>query len=168
MKTQAEQKAHYRNEIIPMVAKYNFDHDTDIKPWECVRYCDDIIPSGTHPKFNEPDNYTFNLTILEARPVFAGDRLYGKKLPVTILAASGFCLEDYTWTPPAKKRTFVLNGVELPCPCSDQVKSIHELQIVLHGEDSYAQQTFKFISDSETLRVYNGLTKLLTESRDKE
>lgn len=70
MKTPYELKAHYRDVIIPMVAKYNYDHETDVKPWECVKHDGDTVSSVGHPTFGlDFGSYTFALTILEGRPV---------------------------------------------------------------------------------------------------
>lgn len=76
LKTTEQLKAHYRDAIIPMVAKYNYDHGTDVKPWECVKH-DKTVQREKHPRFIlEPYRYTFAITILEGKPVFVGDQVY--------------------------------------------------------------------------------------------
>ena len=115
MKTQAELKAHYRDVIIPMVAKYNYDHGTDVKPWECVKINGTVMIH--QPDFKcDPNCYTFAITILEGKPVFVGDKLYSKSDGSEFIFGQNTDFYDATLTPPPKKRTFILNGVELPCP----------------------------------------------------
>lgn len=164
MKTQDELKEHYRDVIIPMVDKYNYDHGTDVKPWECVLVNKSKL--SKHPDFlYSPENYTFAITILEGRPVFWGDRIYSKSGEIF-----DWCDGDYyrqithligvwIWIPP-KKRTFMLSGVELPCPVVDR----HEDDIALSVLDS----TFWFRDCADRDLVAESIVKLLTEARDKE
>ena len=161
MKTQDELKAHYRDVIIPMVAKYNYDHGTDVKPWECVRLAERVMIC--HPKFEyNPDICTFAITILEGGPVFAGDKIYstsGTEIQIHALSSPDLILYGhYTRTPP-KKRTFMLNGVELPCP----VRYETERRIDIHGGDKFY---FESHEDHSKFRV--ALNQILTEARDKE
>lgn len=173
MKTTAELKAHYRDVIIPMVAQYNFDHGTDVKTWECVRVKGNNEVFLNHPTFTlPPKDYTFALTILEARPVFVGDVLYHKgnmegNFTVTPDGiAVGYCnydmdcFEYLTWTPPEKKRTFMLNGVELPCPTKEG-----DFFLTIYGMGRYR---FCFESAQDMRIVGDCLEDLLTEARDKE
>lgn len=164
MKTQDELKAHYRDVIIPMVAKYNFDHGTDVKPWKCVKTCGRCY-FREHPNFNHvPEDYTFALTILEGKPVFVGDKIYSK-------SGETFDWDDkdyyrqithpigvWTWTPPPKKRMFVLNGVELSGLTRKQTNHFAEVN------DEY----FFFDSSAEFVLFRTTLQKILTEARDKE
>lgn len=112
---------HYWGVIVPMAEAAGID------PWECVRLHGQS--GGTHPEFtHSPCYYTFALTVLEKRPVFVGDRLYGKNLPITVLANEHFNLGDYTWTPPTpkvtpKKRRIVLEEI-----------SMEECRRLLHDE----------------------------------
>lgn len=162
MKTQAELKAHYRDVIIPMVAKYNYDHGTDVKPWECVKHDDDIETVG-HLDFTlRPlSRYTFAITIIEERPVFVGDTIYHKKYGEPSCVVEGEDLESIidhlTWTPP-KKRTFMLNGVELSGLTRKQTNHFAEVN------DEY----FFFDSSAEFVLFRTTLQKILTEARDKE
>ena len=163
MKTQDELKKHYRDVIIPMVAKYNFDHGTDVKPWECVLVNKSKL--SKHPDFlYNPENYTFAITILEGKPVFVGDKIYGKNvgkhMTVDKYDASNITEDCCTWTPPPKKLTFMLNGVELPCPVVDR----HEDDIALSVLDS----TFWFRDCADRDLVAEIIVKLLTEAREKE
>ena len=157
MKTYEQLMTHYWGVIVPMAEAAGID------PWECVRLHG--YTGGTHPEFtHNPDYYTFALTVLEKRPVFVGDRLYGKNLPITVLANEHFNLGDYTWTPPTpkvtpKKRTFMLNGKELNSP-------------VNKGKGDYltrvAGNEFYFTNYDDRNALDNILYELLTIARDKE
>ena len=161
MKTQDELKAHYRDVIIPMVAKYNFDHGTDVKPWECVRICE-ILEHVKHPEFNGGYAYTFAQTILEGKPVFVGDVVYYKKDMAKIIVGEAgiiFNPDNWTWTPQPKKRTFMLSGVELPCPVKN-AETPH--WICIEGKTTY------FWNSKEAKQVGDAINNTLTEARDKE
>lgn len=157
MKTYEQLMTHYWGVIVPMAQA------AGIYPWECVRLHGQS--GGTHPEFtHSPGCYTFALTVLEKRPVFVGDRLYGKNLPITVLANEHFNLGDYTWTPPTpkvtpKKRTFMLNGKELNSP-------------VNKGKGDYltrvAGNEFYFTNYDDRNALDNILYELLTIARDKE
>lgn len=162
---------------------------TNVKPWECVRFNHPIMnkPRGFngHPLFDQfSDEHTFEfaVAVLEDKPVFVGDILFDKcskkteKLKVTgfdddyLLINDGVAeniywqtwREDATWTPPASKRTFTLNGVDLPCPINyNTVNSLGHPSVVLDG--CY----FWFKIDSDRREVSEFLLNLLTEARDK-
>lgn len=171
MKTQDELKAHYRDVIIPMVAKYNFDHGTDVKPWECVLVNKSKL--SKHPDFlYSPENYTFAITILEGKPVFVGDQVYANNCtkPLKIHGLSeqsgylfvGGCahyaISILSWTPPIKKRTFMLGDKELPCP--DKNKGGYQISLI---------SSRHFFSDfHDAQKVANAIDAILTEARDKE
>lgn len=160
MKTYEQLMTHYWGVIVPMAEA------AGINPWECVKYKTYLNHFTRHPEFAlfEPSTITFALTVLEKRPVFVGDRLYGKNLPITVLANEHFNLGDYTWTPPTpkvtpKKRTFMLNGKELNSP-------------VNKGKGDYltrvAGNEFYFTNYDDRNALDNILYELLTIARDKE
>lgn len=153
MKTQFDLWRKYCTETVPMAEA------AGIPPWECVRTKTGYV-FHNHPQFNnnDPENYTFALAVLEGRPVFVGDRLYGKKLPITVLANEHFNLADYTWTPPTKKRTFMLGDKELPCP--DKNKGGYQIALI---------SSKHFFSDfHDAQKVANAIDEILTTARDKE
>ena len=88
-------------------------------------------------RYHEPDfgvstkNYEFAIAILEGKPVFVGDTVYwkdGTKIIVTDGTALLIQLTgDYSWQPP--KKTFILNGVELPCPSENSGKACLRLNV---------------------------------------
>lgn len=183
MKTQAELKAHYRDEIIPMVAKYNFDHSTDVKPWECVKWVHGEIEVTfvKHPDFSgSPESYIFALTILEAIPVFVGAKLYYKASsethytvmknglsPSTVIGVIPFdkqTWDDMSWTPPVKKRTFMLNGYTVAAPTEKIVGRNNELTIQSRNHTAY----FRFLDEDDLNIAARMLINILTEARDKE
>lgn len=116
--------------VSDMCDAYNKEHGTDVKPWECVKYSDnDFFKS--HPNFNwEISGYEFAVAILEGRPVFVGDEIFGK------MSGEGFDWDNwndfdihnislyYTWTKPT--RTFTLNGV---APVVDRLDEDYALDI---------------------------------------
>ena len=118
-KTYEEIMQHYWGKIVPMA------QDAGIDPWECVRICG--TDRQNHPSFDfSTEDYTFALTILEGKPVFVGDKLYANNCtqPLTIKGNSeqsgylsvGDCtnydISILSWTPPIKKRTFMLGDEE--------------------------------------------------------
>lgn len=103
--------------VSDMCDAYNKDHGTDIKPWKCVRTCDGLGNVTQvfyeHPKFDakNKDAYKFAIAILDGQPVWIGDKVYHSTLghAVTINQDHAvYGLKNATWTPPTKKRTFML------------------------------------------------------------
>ena len=81
-----------------------------------------------------------------------------------------FHLDDFTWTPPAPglpapKRTFTLNGVELPCPDPGLDPSVNgfSMGIEINGYG----ESFAYASHDDAEKVFKYLKNLLTEARDK-
>lgn len=163
-KTQDDLLEHYWSVIVPMCRKYNSEHGTDVKPWECV--INPLICGSEytdHPRFaEEPEVYKFALTILEGKPVFVGAvvhlRLSGQVYTVTENINISNIEKNFTWTPPFPKRTFMLNGMELPCPVKDGGYDA----LIVYGEVFY----FNNVSDSDKWR--SAFKNILTEARDKE
>lgn len=73
-----------------------------------------------NPVFSEdPDSYEFAVAILEGNPVFVGDRVYSKICDGMVTVTDQISNHGYySWNPP--KKTFMLNGEELPCPVTTQ------------------------------------------------
>ena len=132
MKTQQELMQAYWGPggTVDMVKEYNVKHECDVKPWECVRT--PSVEYENHPVFvlKEDGEYTFALTILyddkheEHRPVFAGDKVYDKKIPKEFEVIDSDTLQygalrftdldwdKISWNPPTPKRTFKLEFTE--------------------------------------------------------
>jgi len=138
-------------------------------PWRIIQWRN--IPNGaskwecftTHPDFGRLDPQTevrFAVAVLEGRPVFVGDTLWIKD-------GHGFTVEDdlhidhriMSWTPPTPKRTFTLNGKELPCP-KPKFKEGTDWTFDISGD------LFGFDTKEECDSVYQAIIKLLTEARD--
>jgi len=167
-KTYEELMTHYWGKIVPMAQA------AGIKPWECVRStvsCN--LRYADHPKFDDPRNnaYTFAISILEGKPVFVGDRLYsngGEYCHVeeasinlsSIGRVSLACVnwDNWTWTPPAKKRTFMLNGQEYSSPIND----VNGCRLDFLGVDYY------FETVRERNNVASAINNILQNARDKE
>lgn len=94
---------------------------TSVQPWECVRW--NGTPFNEVPLFcDPPKRYTFALTVVENRPVFAGDVLYGENgisWDVTPSLVQAYFFGGLSWNPP-KPKTFTLNGKEFPLPDGGQ------------------------------------------------
>ena len=162
-KTYEEIMQHYWGKIVPMA------QDAGIDPWECVRICG--TDRQNHPSFDfSTEDYTFALTILEGKPVFVGDKLYANNCtqPLTIKGNSeqsgylsvGDCtnydISILSWTPPIKKRTFMLGDKELPCP--DKNKGGYQISLI---------SSRHFFSDfHDAQKVANAIDAILTEARD--
>lgn len=97
--------------VIQMCEGTKFENE----PWKCIRG----LTFDNHPLFGNNIDLEFAMAILEDEPLFVGDKVYWKETGVGFdwarlnpkLFAWG---NDLTRTPP--KRTFMLNGVELPRP----------------------------------------------------
>lgn len=149
-------------------------------PWKGVRYdsCEFSFEDvDHHPNFKgDPAKYEFAVAVLEDKPVFVGDEIYHKLEAIKVRVVNTTIVkscdtntnhgininEDYfTWTPPAPKRTFTLNGVELPCPVDET--SFDAMHNILH----IGHCAFKFENKEDRKRVVCMLINLLTEARDK-
>ena len=111
MKTYEQLMKHYWGNIVPMAEA------DGIKPWECVRST--VSPNlryTDHPKFDDPRDgaYTFALTVLDGKPVFVGDRYWLKHVQEWVHAELNDNISESScsWTPPTKKRTFMLELTE--------------------------------------------------------
>ena len=96
---------------------------TGVEPIECLRI--DGTPCRLkNPRFNDdPECYTFAVSILEGKPLFVGDEVYWKNTGEQFEWAKRLLInaeryqEQLTRTPP--ERTITLNGEKLPKPDSD-------------------------------------------------
>lgn len=153
--------------VIEMCEKYNKEHGTDVKPWDCVKDCD-----GTeyykHPTFaKDPKEYSFAILILEAKPVFIGNRIWLKNAQqyfiVNKALATYYDLADAccSWNPP-KRETVTINGVELPRP----------LKELPYNSDNFTygrpEGCFYFNNCEEFKQWEDFFWSLLVEARDKE
>ena len=158
----------YWGRVFDMCESYNKEHGTDIKPWQCVRHDNKQWPIEYHPPFElrHPDfpkeKFSFAIAILESKPVFVGDEIFtratGKQFSWDEWHESQ--IRDWehcwTWTKPQPKRTFTLNGVELPCP------EMNGLNRVLINDEPFF---FKNYEDAQYVSV--SLIKILADGRDK-
>ena len=77
--------------------------------------------SFKNPRFNDdPECYTFAVSILEGKPLFVGDEVYWKRAGKfdwdkwSLPDDKKMCQDMLTRTPPV--RTIMLNGEKLPAP----------------------------------------------------
>lgn len=158
-KTRRELNLDYYGRVHDMCDAYNKQHGTNIKPQQCVKHYGDVwnIPTK-HPVFDDR-GYDLAVAIIEDTPVFVGGKIYSKRTGQGITLTEGFLSAiDYTLTPPKKKRTFDLNGQQLPCPSEDYDESALELL----GEHFY----FESLEDRN--KVAKAINDLLNNARDKE
>jgi len=152
-------------------------------PWVCVKIGDSTPNDNrTHPLFNhKPETYKFAVAVLEGKPVFVGDVIYDKldegARKIVVCGSNEYGLiinnsvmewrswrESASWTPPTPKRTFTLNGVDLPCPVRDEGDDhVYEAGISLCGYG----MSFFFASQNDADQLFSYLKNLLTEARDK-
>jgi len=113
-------------------------------PWQCVKVTGGVRLEE-HPFFmNSSHLYEFAVAVLEDKPVFIGDTLYskidGEECPVHVHGGRIKLLTDVlTWS--KKKRTFEINGIELPCPVDEGARCTGG-RLVFLGLD-YFFQTIK-------------------------
>ena len=127
-KTQRELNLEYWGRVHDMCDAYNKQHGTNIKTQQCVKHRGNVwnLPIK-HPVFDDK-NYDLAVAIIDDTPVFVGDKIYTKRTGQDITVTEGFLSAiDYTLTPPKKKRTFDLNGKQLPCPGEDYDENVLEL-----------------------------------------
>ena len=158
-KTQRELNLEYWGRVHDMCDAYNKQHGTNIKTQQCVKYYGNVwdLPIK-HPVFDDK-NYDLAVAIIDDTPVFVGDKIYTKRTGQDITVTEGFLSAiDYTLKPPKKKRTFDLNGKQLPCPSEDYDESVLELL----GEHYY------FDSIEDRNEVAREIIKLLDNARDKD
>ena len=156
-KTQRELNLEYWGRVYNMCDAYNKQHGTSISPQQCVKNDGYIWNSKVNPLF-DGRKYDLAVAIIEDTPVFAGDKIYTKRTCQEITVTEGFLSAiDYTLTQP-QKRTFDLNGKQLPCPSEDYDESVLELL----GEHYY------FDSIEDRNEVAREIIKLLDNALDKE
>jgi len=130
------------------------------KPWLGVRFNGSEFYD--HPRFDTlVENYQFAVAILEDRAVFVGDILYLKSSCWEYVAdkyTTASAVSDMTWQPPKPKRTFILNGVELPCPLDGKYT---EYSLIVSATPFY----FKSGADRDDVR--DNLLAILKSARNK-
>jgi hypothetical protein len=68
-----------------------------------------------------------------------------------------------SWEAPVKKRTFMLNGVELPCPLSEE----HANKMFCTYAVTVGALNYHFEHQEDYLTVNAALAKILAEARDQ-
>jgi len=91
---------------------------TKVNPLDCWKVRG--VQYMVKPQFNaDTSDYEFAFAILEDKPVFVGDRVYRKTSgnEQVVFDAVGLNKVDWSlYTLNTPKKTFALNGDELPCP----------------------------------------------------
>ena len=132
-------------------------------PWLGVRFNGSEFYD--HPRFDTlAKNYQFAVAILEDRPVFPGDILCFKPSGSEYVASkhtTASAVSDMTWQPPKPKRTFMLNGVELPCPARGGESTF------LIGTCARALMGYRFGTHEDRDRVLHEIERILDEAGNK-
>lgn len=160
-KTQRELNLEYWGRIHDMCDAYNKEHGTNIDTKQCVKHCGGKWNLKEHPMF-DGHKYDLAVAIIEDKPVFVGDKIYhkGMKHCVKIIEGAFYDYRYWTLTPPKKKRTFDLNGKQLPCPSNNEFCDTYMLDII--GVNYY----FESMEDRNI--VARELLNLIADARDKD
>lgn len=149
---------------------------TGVNPNICWEIYGDREDDGEPSFTDNPNKYKFAVAILEGKPVFVGDKLYGKNSGVfrTIDRKEVDSVDwDYSdpqywsWQPPTK-RTFLLDGVELPCPDNNENECKNYVLHINAGSNYNRMQSFKFLKIEDRDKVADFLIAKLTEAMDKK
>lgn len=150
---------------------------TTVKPWECVRLVNELFDK--HPRFLVCSmEYEFAVAVVENRPVFPNDILYHKDTGLPYTKSDDTTIHEYididgcrcriteyikfSWQPPRPKpkRTFTLNGQELPCPVPRD-KNTSQYTFSVNGTIYY------FETAGDYNKIECAFRKLFAEVRDK-
>ena len=137
---------------------------TNVDPNDCWKFNGEF--KNRCIEFDSCGKYEFMVAILEDKPVFVGDKVYANNctLALTVEGRSeqngyifvGNCanydISILSWNPP--KKTFMLNGEELPCP--DGNRGGYQISL-LNG-----RHYFSDFHDAQ--KVANAFDKLLSEN----
>ena len=142
---------------------------TKVDPNVCWGFWGNRTDQGAPEFIQDPGGYEFAVAILEDKPVFVGDKVYGAVSGDAFIAESGgyrskhneliayMCdFFKFAWNPP--KKTFMLNGVDVPCPIMKSHKNILELK----ANNTHCFFYFDTVSDADKCRSV--LFKILTEN----
>ena len=159
-KTQRELVLEYWGRVHQMCDAYNKQHGTNIQPQQCVKHCGGKWNLKEHPMF-DGHKYDLAVAIIEGKPVFVGDKIYHKAHKHCVKIIEGdFDYRYWTLTPPKPKRTFDLNGKQLPCPSNNEFCDTYLLDIL--GEYYY------FESMEDRNNVAQAIDILFNNARDKD
>ena len=157
-KTQRELFLEYCGRVYDMCDAYNKQHGTNIKPQDCVKYDANVLESTTQTVFYGT-KYDLAVAIIDDTPVFVGDKIYTKRTGQEVTVSEGFLSAiDYTLTPPKPKRTFDLNGKQLPCPETAPCG----FTLSLFGHNFYYEEY------EDVNKVERAIFDMLNNARDKE
>ena len=158
-KTQRELNLEYWGRVYNMCDAYNKQHGTNTQPQQCVKHGGYIWDSKVHPVF-DGTKYDLAVAIIEDTPVFVGDNIYHKaqKHCVPIMEGAFYDPRYWTLTPPKPKRTFDLNGKQLPCPETAPCG----FTLSLFGHNFYYEKY------EDVNKVERAIFDILNNARDKE
>ena len=159
-KTPRELVLEFWGRLYDMCDDYNKRHGTNIKPQDCVKHCGGKWNLKEPPMF-DGHKYDLAVAIIEDKPVFVGDKIYTKRTGQEITVTEGFLSAvDYTLTRP-HKRTFDLNGKQLPCPVRARVTNVGTYM-------QLAGNNYHFNSAEDRNKVALAIVSILDSARDKD
>lgn len=173
MKNQYDLWRKYITETVPMAEA------AGINPWKCVKDTATGESFNKHPEFTlNANRYTFALTVLERKPVFVGDKVFSNNCTKPLIVkglskqygylsvgeCADYAISILSWTPPTKKRTFMLGDKELPCPLKNEpcADNLNYSTLCNDGHEFY----FESCEDKTAWR--KAITYFLASARDKE
>lgn len=147
-----------------------------VSPTDCWRIGG--VKKFFYPEFTaDPDTYQFAVAILEDKPVFFGDKIYSKFLGeefdwddrdhIRQITCENLPIKPddvWSWTPPPKK-TFMLNGVELPG--AERGMEERKSRLILscqYGDVENKYAFFDFDGEKDSKKVFDVLVKILSEN----
>ena len=134
---------------------------TGVDPKFCWKYEGENI-NGMPYFDSELEQYEFALGIVEGKPVFEADRIWSKRAKMFVLAHQELTINDDCFSLQEQKRTFNLNGIELPCP--EKSKTDGYMLSIFH-DDMRIEYLFK--SYTNRYKVAQQLIKILNEAAGK-
>ena len=117
-----------------------------------------FIGSDTPVFIDGHDGYEFAIAILEGKPVFVGDRIWLVRQQFWTRAKTGHLINDdvCSWKEP--KKTFMLNGEELPAA----IRSGSPNPLVISG--ACINNFFYFETEQDKNKVMEAIIKMLDDS----
>lgn len=137
--------------VIQMCKGTKFENE----PWKCIRSSTDPYAHTNNPQFGNIRDLEFAVAILEDEPLFVGDEVYWKHDGKKFDWDGGLITVDSWDKHITRKRTFTLNGVELPCP--NNTPNGLELRIIGFNDCAY-----HFSAVDDIRKVENAINNMLS------
>jgi hypothetical protein len=135
---------------------------TEVVWHRCIKHRS--IPFCYFPDFSDiPESYDFAHCLLDGKPVFTGDVVYGKsgsaytiksdgKLKLGDIGSVDFDPDNFTWTKPTPRKMIEINGDKFPAPDYGRVAGYY---IRIYNKEYF------YKDESERDEVATALQKLM-------